>query len=77
LVEFLYKQFPLSLKEAILSGLEEFTDLAKRVLHLAHEEAERMQQRMIGSEHVLLGLVEEENGVAGRERCGYLPRRQN
>ena len=25
-----------------------------------------MQQRMIGSEHVLLGLVEEENGVAGR-----------
>jgi len=49
-----------------LSGLEEFTDLAKRVLHLAHEEAERMQQRMIGSEHVLLGLVEEENGVAGR-----------
>ena len=49
-----------------MSGLEEFTDLAKRVLHLAHEEAERMQQRMIGSEHVLLGLVEEENGVAGR-----------
>jgi ATP-dependent Clp protease ATP-binding subunit ClpC len=49
-----------------LSGLEQFTDLAKRVLHLAHEEAERMQQRMIGSEHVLLGLVEEENGVAGR-----------
>lgn len=49
-----------------MSGLEQFTDLAKRVLHLAHEEAERMQQRMIGSEHVLLGLVEEENGVAGR-----------
>ena len=49
-----------------MSGLEEFTDLAKRVLHLAHEEAERMQQRMIGSEHVLLGLVEEENGAAGR-----------
>jgi ATP-dependent Clp protease ATP-binding subunit ClpC len=49
-----------------LSGLEEFTDLAKRVLHLAHEEAERMQQRMIGSEHVLLGLVAEENGAAGR-----------
>ena len=49
-----------------MSGLDEFTDLAKRVLRLAYEEAERMQQRMIGSEHVLLGLVEEENGVAGR-----------
>ncbi len=49
-----------------MSGLEEFTDLARRVLRLAHEEAERLQQRMIGSEHILLGLVQEESGLAGR-----------
>ncbi len=49
-----------------MAGLEEFTDLARRVLHLAHEEAERMQQPVIGSEHILLGLVQEESGVAGR-----------
>ena len=49
-----------------MAGLEDFTDLARRVLHLAHEEAERMQQPTIGSEHILVALVAEENGVAGR-----------
>ena len=49
-----------------MTGLEEFTDLARRVLRFAHEEAEDLQQRMIGSEHILLGLVQEESGIAGR-----------
>jgi len=49
-----------------LSGLEKFTQSARRVLSLAHLEAERMQQSAIGSEHILLALIQEESGVAGR-----------
>jgi ATP-dependent Clp protease ATP-binding subunit ClpC len=49
-----------------LSGLEKFTQSARRVLSLAHMEAERMQQPMIGSEHILLALIQEDTGVAGR-----------
>ncbi len=49
-----------------MSGLEKFTQSARRVLSLAHLEAERMQQPMIGSEHLLLALVQEDTGVAGR-----------
>jgi ATP-dependent Clp protease ATP-binding subunit ClpC len=33
---------------------------------LAHLEAERMQQSAIGSEHILLALIQEDSGVAGR-----------
>ena len=49
-----------------MSGLEKFTQSARRVLSLAHQEAERMQQAAIGSEHLLLALIQEESGVAGR-----------
>ena len=49
-----------------MSGLEKFTQSARRVLSLAHLEAERMQQPMIGSEHILLALIQEDTGVAGR-----------
>ena len=49
-----------------MSGLEKFTQSARRVLSLAHLEAERMQKSAIGSEHILLALVQEESGVAGR-----------
>jgi len=49
-----------------LSGLEKFTQSARRVLSLAHLEAERLQQPMIGSEHLLLALIQEDTGVAGR-----------
>jgi len=49
-----------------LSGLEKFTQSARRVLSLAHLEAERMQQSVIGSEHILLALIQEDSGVAGR-----------
>jgi len=38
---------------------------SKRVLAYAAEEAERMENRHIGPEHLLLGLLREENGVAG------------
>lgn len=46
--------------------LERFTQRARRVLSLAHEEAERLRHNYIGTEHLLLGLIREEGGVAGR-----------
>jgi len=49
-----------------MAGMERFTQRAKRVLSLAHEEAERLRQGTIGTEHLLLGLMKEEGGVAGR-----------
>ena len=45
---------------------ERFTKRARQVLSLAQEEAERMNHSYIGSEHVLIGLIREEGGVAGR-----------
>ncbi len=46
--------------------MERFTQRARRVLSLAQEEAERLQHSYIGTEHLLLGLMREEGGVAGR-----------
>ncbi len=46
--------------------MERFTQRARRVLSLAQEEAERLQHNYIGTEHLLLGLIREEGGVAGR-----------
>ena len=45
---------------------ERFTQRARRVLSLAQEEAERLNHSYIGSEHVLIGLLLEDGGVAGR-----------
>jgi ATP-dependent Clp protease ATP-binding subunit ClpC len=45
---------------------ERFTQRARRVLSLAQEEAERLNHSYIGSEHVLIGLLQEDGGVAGR-----------
>ncbi len=49
-----------------MAGMERFTQRARRVLSLAHQEAERMRHNYIGTEHLLLGLIREEGGVAGR-----------
>jgi ATP-dependent Clp protease ATP-binding subunit ClpC len=46
--------------------MERFTQRARRVLSLAHQEAEQMRQNYIGTEHLLLGLIREDGGVAGR-----------
>jgi hypothetical protein len=46
--------------------MERFTQRARRVLSLAQEEAERFQHIQIGTEHLLLGLLLEEGGIAGR-----------
>jgi ATP-dependent Clp protease ATP-binding subunit ClpC len=49
-----------------MAGMERFTQRARRVLSLAHQEAERARNNYIGTEHLLLGLMDEEGGVAGR-----------
>jgi ATP-dependent Clp protease ATP-binding subunit ClpC len=46
--------------------MERLTQRARRVLSLAHHEAERMHHNYIGTEHLLLGLIREEGGVAAR-----------
>ncbi len=43
---------------------ERFTDRARKVMHLAHQEAHRFNHEYIGTEHLLLGLIEEGSGVA-------------
>jgi ATP-dependent Clp protease ATP-binding subunit ClpC len=45
---------------------ERFTERAKKVLALAQEEAERSHHSYIGTEHVLLGLLREGDGIAGK-----------
>lgn len=50
-----------------MSGkMNRFTQRARKVLSLAQEEAERMKHSTLGSEHLLLGLMREDGGVAGR-----------
>src|SRR5437016_45508 len=43
---------------------ERFTDRARKVMHLANQEAQRFCHEHIGTEHILLGLVKENSGVA-------------
>ena len=45
---------------------DRFTERARRVLELAQEEAKRLSDSYIGTEHLLLGLVQEQRGVAAR-----------
>jgi len=45
---------------------ERFTDKARRVVVLAQEEARMLNHNYIGTEHILLGLVHEGDGVAAR-----------
>jgi ATP-dependent Clp protease ATP-binding subunit ClpC len=45
---------------------ERFTDRARRVVVLAQEEARVLDHNYIGTEHILLGLIHEGEGVAAR-----------
>ncbi|MCP4140946.1 MAG: ATP-dependent Clp protease ATP-binding subunit [Chloroflexi bacterium] len=49
-----------------MASMERFTQRARRVLGLAHEEAEKARKESLGTEDLLLGLLIEEGGVAGR-----------
>src|SRR6202047_3727795 len=58
--------------QALLSGarrrtmFERFTDRARRVVVLAQEEARMLNHNYIGTEHILLGLIHEGEGVAAK-----------
>src|SRR5438067_548578 len=45
---------------------DKFTERARKTLQLAQEEAQRFNHNYIGTEHILLGLVREGDGVAAR-----------
>src|ERR671917_683207 len=45
---------------------ERFTERARQVVVLAHDEARSLKHNYIGTEHILLGLVRENEGVAAR-----------
>ncbi len=48
------------------SRFEKFSERARRVLTLAQEEAQQLNHSYIDTEHILLGLVREEEGVAAK-----------
>ena len=48
------------------SRFERFSERARRVLSLAQDEAQRFNHSYIGTEHILLGLVRENEGLAAR-----------
>jgi ATP-dependent Clp protease ATP-binding subunit ClpC len=48
------------------SRFEKFSERARRVLSLAQEEAQRFNHNYIGTEHILLGLVRENEGTAAK-----------
>ena len=45
---------------------ERFTDRARRVVVLAQEEARMLNHNYIGTEHLLLGLIHEGEGIGAR-----------
>src|SRR3954454_3099036 len=45
---------------------DKFTERARKVLSLAQEEAQRFNHNYIGTEHLLLGLIREADGTAGK-----------
>lgn len=44
--------------------MERFTDRARKVMSLANQQAQAMNHKYVGAEHILLGLVKEGSGVA-------------
>jgi hypothetical protein len=49
-----------------MDRFDKFTDRARKVLTLAQDEAQRFHHHYIGTEHILLGLLRVEDGVACR-----------
>src|SRR5689334_22704597 len=45
---------------------DRFTERARKVLGYAQEEAQRFQHNYIGTEHLLLGLIHDDKGVASQ-----------
>ena len=59
-------QWTASRREADATVFERFTDRARRVVVLAQEEARLLNHNYIGTEHILLGLIHEGEGVAAK-----------
>jgi len=55
-----------TLEERVSQMFERFTDRARRVVVLAQEEARMLNHNYIGTEHILLGLIHEGEGVAAK-----------
>ncbi|MFZ5776794.1 MAG: ATP-dependent Clp protease ATP-binding subunit [Bacillota bacterium] len=49
-----------------MAGFDRFTQRAQKVIYLAQEEAKRLKHPQVGTEHLLLGLIAEGEGVAAK-----------
>ena len=47
-----------------------YTERAEKVLAIAHSEAKRMGHQVVGTEHILLGLIQEGEGIAAQALIG-------
>ena len=56
----------MTVRRAARSMFERFTERARRVVVLAQEEARLLNHNYIGTEHILLGLIREGEGVAAK-----------
>ena len=43
-----------------------YTERAEKVLKIAHTEAKAMGHQVVGTEHILLGLIQEGEGIAAQ-----------
>src|ERR1700719_1939302 len=50
---------------------ERFTERARQVVVLAQEEAPTLKHNYIGTEHILLGLLREEEGIAAQVLASF------
>ena len=55
----------------LVGMFERYTDRARRVLVLAQEEARLLNHGFIGTEHILLGLIDEGEGVAAKTLSSF------
>ena len=64
----LRRQIEAELPRGVVHEIEEMvlTPRAKRVIDLAYDEARQMNHNYIGTEHLLLGVIREHDGLAGR-----------
>ena len=49
-----------------MAGIDRFTQRSRRVMSLVHDAVVRLRNQYLDTEHLLLGLMDEEDGVAGR-----------
>ena len=50
-------------------GMSNFTPRAQQVLALARKEADRFNHNFVGTEHLLLGVISEEDGAGASIHC--------